>query len=78
MDDFDAYTTHKHPGNPVPVDGEKRDLHLRIAALESALKAIITAADQNMRSNPDSYYVELSQGDISKARAVLAKIGEKV
>ena len=36
MDDFDAYTTNKHAGNPVPMDTEKRDLYLRIAELADA------------------------------------------
>lgn len=40
MDDFDWYTTSKHPGNPVPIDTEKRDLHLRIKSLESEVAAL--------------------------------------
>ena len=35
MDDFDAYTTHKHPGNPVAFDSEKRDLYLQIEQLKA-------------------------------------------
>jgi hypothetical protein len=38
VDDFDAYTTNKHAGNPVPMDTEKRDLYLRLAELEAQLK----------------------------------------
>ena len=51
MDDFDAYTTHKHPGNPVTFDSEKRDLHLQIAALKEQTSVYVAlAAAQSERA----------------------------
>jgi hypothetical protein len=46
MDDFDAYTTNKHAGNPVPMDTEKRDLYLRIAELEAEVKELRRDAER--------------------------------
>ena len=39
MDDFEWYTAHKYQG-PINIDTEKRDLHLRIAALEAENEAL--------------------------------------
>jgi hypothetical protein len=46
VDDFDAYTTNKHAGNPVLMDTEKRDLYLRIAELEAEVKTLRKDAER--------------------------------
>ena len=50
MDNFDGYTTYKHPGNPVSVDAEKRDAYLRIREQEAKIKRLSEAL-QDVWSN---------------------------
>ena len=45
MDDFEWYTAHKYQG-PINIDTEKRDLHLRIAALEAENEALREDAER--------------------------------
>ena len=45
MDDFEWYTAHKYQG-PINIDTEKRDLHLRIAALEAENVALREDAER--------------------------------
>jgi hypothetical protein len=43
MDNFDGHTTHKHPGNPISVDTEKRDAFLRIREQDAKIKRMSEA-----------------------------------